>query len=88
MLFGPHALRLLPQDVLTTGWYQTIVMWMQCGFGVMLGTELIWKKLKRSGKALIVTTLTQSLGTFAVVSLAFGIVFALANVPIFLAFVF
>ena len=88
MLFGPHALRLLPQDVLTAGWYQTIVMWMQCGFGVMLGTELIWKKLKRSGKALIVTTLTQSLGTFAVVSLAFGIVFALANVPVFLAFVF
>lgn len=88
MLFGPHALRLLPQDVLTAGWYQTIVMWMQCTFGVMLGTELIWKKLKRSGKALIVTTLTQSLGTFAVVSLAFGIVFALANVPVFLAFVF
>lgn len=88
MLFGPHALRLLPQDVLTAGWYQTIVMWMQCAFGVMLGTELIWKKLKRSGKALIVTTLTQSLGTFAVVSLAFGIVFALANVPVFLAFVF
>ena len=88
MLFGPHALRLLPQDVLTAGWYQTIVMWMQCAFGVMLGTELIWKKLKRSGKSLIVTTLTQSLGTFAVVSLAFGIVFALANVPVFLAFVF
>lgn len=88
MLFGPHALRLLPQDVLTAGWYQTIVMWMQCAFGVMLGTELIWKKLKRSGKALIVTTLTQSLGTFAVVSLAFGIVFALADVPVFLAFVF
>lgn len=88
MLFGPHALRLLPQDVLTAGWYQTIVMWMQCAFGVMLGTELIWKKLKRSGKALIVTTLTQSLGTFAVVSLAFGVVFALANVPVFLAFVF
>ena len=88
MLFGPHALRLLPQDVLTAGWYQTIVMWMQCAFGVMLGTELIWKKLKHSGKALIVTTLTQSLGTFAVVSLALGIVFALANVPVFLAFVF
>lgn len=88
MLFGPHTLRLLPQDVLTAGWYQTIVMWMQCAFGVMLGTELIWKKLKHSGKALIVTTLTQSLGTFAVVSLAFGIVFALANVPVFLAFVF
>ena len=34
MLFGPHALRLLPQDVLTAGWYQTIVMWMQCAASV------------------------------------------------------
>lgn len=63
-------------------------MWMQCAFGVMLGSELIWKRLKRSGKALIVTTLTQSLGTFAFVSIAFGIVFAIVGVPIYPAFVF
>ena len=88
MLLGPHAAGLMPQAVLDAEWYKTIIMWMQCAFGVMLGTELIWKKLKHSGKALIVTTLTQYLGTFAVVSLAFGIVFALANVPVFLAFVF
>ncbi len=88
MLLGPHAVSLLPQDVLSAGWYKTIIMWMQCAFGVMLGSELIWKKLRRSGKALIITTLTQSLGTFAVVSLAFGIVFALTNVPLYLAFVF
>lgn len=88
MLFGPHAIKLLPQEVLSAGWYQTIIIWMQCAFGVMLGSELIWKRLKRSGKALIVTTLTQSLGTFAVVSLAFGIVFAIVGVPVYLAFVF
>ena len=63
-------------------------MWMQCAFGVMLGTELIWKKLRSYGKALVVTTLTQSLGTFAVVSLAFGLVFAIVKVPVYLAFVF
>lgn len=88
MLFGPHALGLLPQSVLDAAWYKTIIMWMQCAFGVMLGSELIWSKLKRSGKALVVTTLTQSLGTFAVVSLAFGIVFAVTDVPVYLAFVF
>lgn len=88
MLLGPHAIGLMPQEVLSMSWYRTIIMWMQCAFGVMLGTELIWKKLKNYGKALVVTTLTQSLGTFAVVSLAFGLIFAFRDVPVWLAFVF
>ena len=88
MLLGPHAVNLMPQSILSAGWYKTIIMWMQCAFGVMLGSELIWSKLKHSGKALVITTLTQSLGTFAVVSLAFGIVFSLTDVPVYLAFVF
>lgn len=88
MIFGPHAVGLLPQKVLEASWYKTIIMWMQCSFGVMLGSELIWKKLKSSGKALIITTLTQSLGTFVTVSLVFGIVFYFTNIPVFLAFVF
>ena len=88
MIFGPHAINLMPQIVLSAGWYKTIIMWMQCAFGVMLGSELIWSKLKTSGKALVLTTLAQSLGTFAVVSLAFGIIFAFTKVPIYLAFVF
>ena len=88
MLLGPHAVNLMPQSILSAGWYKTIIMWMQCAFGVMLGSELIWRKLKHSGKALVITTLTQSLGTFAVVSLAFGIVFSLTGVPVYLAFVF
>lgn len=88
MLLGPHAAGLMPQEILNAVWYKTIIMWMQCAFGVMLGTELIWKKLKSYGKALVVTTLTQSLGTFAVVSLAFGLIFACTGVPVWLAFVF
>ena len=70
MILGPHAIKLMPQSVLNANWYKTIIMWMQCAFGVMLGSELIWNKLKTSGKSLIITTLTQSLGTFAIVSLA------------------
>lgn len=88
MLFGPHAIDLMPQKILDTGWYKIIIMWMQCAFGVMLGSELILKKLRSYGKALVITTLTQSLGTFAVVSLAFGLVFISMDVPIYLAFVF
>lgn len=88
MLLGPHAIGVMPQQVMDAAWYKTIIMWMQCAFGVMLGTELIWTKLKSYGKALVFTTLTQSLGTFTVVSLAFGIIFSFLDIPVYLAFVF
>lgn len=88
MFFGPHALNIISYEVLDTVWYKTIIMWMQCAFGLMLGTELVWKKLKNYGKGLIVTTLTQSLGTFLLVTLVFGIIFGVTGVPIYLAFVF
>lgn len=88
MFLGPHALGLMSQSVLDAGWYKTVIMWMQCAFGLMLGTELVWKKLKSYGKGLVVTTMTQSLGTFFFVTLVFAIVFLIADVPVYLAFVF
>ncbi len=88
MLFGPHAVGLLPQPVLDAEWYKTVILWMQCAFGLMLGTELVWSKLKSYGKGLVVTTLTQSLGTFSFVSLVFGAVFFFTGVPVYLALVF
>lgn len=87
MLLGPHALGLLPQSILDTSWYKTVIMWMQCAFGLMLGTELVWKELKSFGKGLIVTTLTQSLGTFALVTLVFAVVFLATGIPFYLAFI-
>ena len=88
MIFGPHAVGLMPQSVIDAQWYKLIITWMQCAFGIMLGTELIWKKIKSYGRALIVTTLTQSLGTFLLVSLVFAVIFYFANIPIYLAFAF
>ena len=88
MLLGPHALGLLPQSMLDAAWYKLTITWMQCAFGLMLGTELVWRKIKSYGRALVVTTLTQSLGTFAVVSLVFAIVFFLEGVPLYLALAF
>ena len=88
MVLGPHALSLMSQEILDAAWYQTIVHVLECGVGLMIGTELVWNKIKRSGKAIVITTLTQSLGTFAVVSLVFGIVFFFAGIPLYLAFIF
>ena len=89
--FGPHALNLLPQKLLDTALYQTVIIWMQCSFGLMLGTELVWRRVKKYGRALMITTLTQSLGTFPVPPVVFrnGLPFCLSScIPIYLAFAF
>ncbi|HCQ90393.1 MAG TPA: potassium transporter [Clostridium sp.] len=88
MILGPHALALVNDAVLNAQWYQTVVHILECAVGLLIGTELVWKKIKKSGKQIIVTTLTQSLGTFFVVSLVFGIVFYVTGVPLYLAVIF
>ncbi|MBS4803613.1 MAG: cation:proton antiporter [Clostridium sp.] len=88
MILGPHALSLLDNSILEAGWYENIVRILECVVGLMIGTELVWGKIKKSGKSIIVTTLTQSLGTFALVTAVFGIVFYFVDIPIYLAFIF
>lgn len=88
MAMGPHALSVINQPILDAAWYNAVVHILECAVGLMIGTELVWNKLRRSGKAIIITTLTQSLGTFLVVSLVFGIVFHFCGLPLYLAFLF
>lgn len=88
MILGPHAVRLVSQPILDAAWYQTAMHILECTVGLMLGTELVWKKIKKSGKSIVVTTLTQSLGTFLVVTAVFGIVFYMEGIPLYLACLF
>lgn len=88
MLLGPHAFSFMSQEILDAQWYQILVHILECAVGLMIGTELVWKKIKKSGKSIIITTLTQSLGTFLVVSAVFGIVFYIADIPLYLSFIF
>ncbi|MGI6205300.1 MAG: cation:proton antiporter [Anaerovoracaceae bacterium] len=88
MVLGPYALGLMTQKLLDSSWYTVAQDIMNTAVGFMLGTELIWKKLKKYGKALITTTLTQSLGTFAVVSAVFSVIFAIQGIPAWLGFAF
>lgn len=88
IVVGPHSFSLISDDLINLSAYQTIIHILECAVGFMIGTELVWKKIRSYGKALIITTLTQSLGTFAVVSLAFYITFSFINVPTYLAFIF
>lgn len=88
MILGSHAVSLMNQQILDARWYQTMVHILECAVGLMIGTELVWNKIKRSGKAIVITTFTQSVGTFLFVSLVFGIVFYFQEIPLYLAFLF
>ncbi|MEF9942486.1 MAG: cation:proton antiporter [Lachnospiraceae bacterium] len=88
MILGPHALKLMNEGLLDSSWYQTGVHIMECAVGLMIGTELVWKKIKKSGTQIMITTLTQSLGTFFLVTLVFGIIFYVTGVPLYLAAIF
>ena len=88
MIIGPHAVNLLSDSLLNAGWYTVTESILECTVGLMIGTELIWNQIKQSGKQIVVTTITESLGTFIVVSLVFGVIFYFTGIPIYLAFMF
>ncbi len=88
MAIGPYALNLLSDSVLHAQWFDITESLCESIFGLMIGTELIWSKIKKTGKQIVVTTITESLGTFVIVSLVFGIIFWFVGIPLYLAFIF
>lgn len=88
MMIGPYAFNLLSNSVLDAQWFDVTESLCECVFGLMIGTEMIWSQIKKTGKQIVVTTFTESIGTFVVVSLVFGVLFWLSDIPLYLAFVF
>lgn len=88
MVMGPYAFNVLSESIINNEIYRIVLMVLECSVGLMIGSELVFSKLKKTGVQIIVTTLFQSLTTFAVVTLSFGVVFYFMNIPLFLAVVF
>ncbi|MSS78266.1 transporter [Anaerococcus sp. WCA-380-WT-2B] len=88
MILGPHALSLMNESILEQTWYKVFINILECTAGLMIGTELVFKRIKKYGISIIITTLTQSLGTFLFVSLMFAIIFYMTNIPIYLSIIF
>ena len=88
MALGPNAASLLTQEILDAPAYERLISVLECGMGLMLGTEMVWKRMRRYGKQVLTITLTESLGTFLVVSAASCAIFYLTGVPVFLGLVF
>lgn len=88
MILGPHAFNLINETLLETEWYNVAVHFLECAVGLLIGTELVWGKIKKTGKQIIYMTLIQSLGTFLLVTLVFGVVFYFSGIPLYLAVIF
>ncbi|MGI5893875.1 MAG: cation:proton antiporter [Candidatus Merdivicinus sp.] len=88
MALGPNAIGLLTQEMLDAPVYDTLISFLECGMGLMLGSEMVWRRIRSYGKQIVVITLAQSLMTFVVVSLAFSIIFYFMEIPVFLGLIF
>lgn len=88
IVFGPYLAGIVTLDITESVWYKIIVKLFECFAGVMIGREIVFKKIAKSGKQIIGITFIQSIGTFLFVSAAFAVVFIINNIPVYLAFVF
>ncbi|MGN1042497.1 MAG: cation:proton antiporter, partial [Christensenellales bacterium] len=88
IVFGPYLVQIVTLEITDKIWYKITIKLFECFAGVMIGKEIAFKKIAASGKQIIGITVFQSLTTFAVVSAAFAIAFAIANIPLYLAFLF
>lgn len=88
IVFGPYLAGVVTLEITNSLWYKIMIKLFECFAGVMIGREIVFKKLAKSGKKIIGITFVQSIGTFLFVSAAFSVVFIITKIPVYLAFVF
>ena len=88
IIFGPYLAGVVTLEITNSLWYKILIKFFECFAGVMIGREIVFKKIASSGKQIIGITFVQSIGTFLVVSAVFSVVFLIADIPVYLAFVF
>lgn len=88
IVFGPYLVKIVTFDITDSLWYKVFIRFFECFAGVMIGREIIFRKIACSGRQIIGITFVQSIGTFLFVSVVFGIVFLFTDTPVYLAFIF
>ena len=68
IVFGPYLTGVVTFEVTDALWYKILIKFFECFAGVLIGREIIFKKIASSGKQIIVITFVQSIGTFLFVS--------------------
>ncbi|MGN0513968.1 MAG: cation:proton antiporter [Lachnospiraceae bacterium] len=88
IVFGPYLAQVVTFEVTDALWYKIFIKFFECFAGVMIGREIIFKKIASSGKQIIGITFIQSIGTFLFVTAVFSVVFCILDIPVYLAFIF
>lgn len=88
IVFGPYLIEIVTLDITNSLWYKIFIKFFECFAGVMIGREIVVKKIAKSGKQIIGITFVQSIGTFLFVSVVFAIVFFIADIPVYLSVIF
>ena len=88
IVFGPYLTEIVTLEITNALWYKIFVKVFECFAGVMIGREIIFKKIAGSGKQIIGITFFQSIGTFLFVSIVFAVAFLIADIPVYVAFIF
>ena len=85
MIIGPHALNWMDSSIMDAQWFHILSNIGEVFVGMLIGTELILKELKKSGKQILIICLFEGITTFIFVSVAF---FIFADIPMSIALVF
>ena len=71
MIIGPHALNWMTQGLLDSNWFHILSNVGEVTAGMLIGTELILREIKKSGKQIVTITIFEGLITFIIVAIAF-----------------
>ncbi|MDU2197722.1 MAG: cation:proton antiporter, partial [Peptostreptococcaceae bacterium] len=85
MIIGPHALNWMDSSIIDAQWFHILSNIGEVFVGMLIGTELILKELKKSGKQILIICLFEGITAFIFVSVAF---FIFADIPMSIALVF
>ncbi len=88
VVFGPYLAGVVSAEIVDAMWYKIAIKVFECFAGVMIGREILFKKLAKTGKQILGITFVQSIGTFLLVSLVFGVLLLCMGIPVYLAFIF
>lgn len=88
IVFGPYLVGIVNESIIDSTYYKITIKVFETLAGVMIGKEIIFKKLASSGKQIVGITFIQSIGTFIVVSSIFALVLYFAKLPLYLSLIF
>ena len=83
IVFGPYLAGVVTLEITDSTWYKVLIKFFECFAGVMIGREIVFKKIARSGRQIIGITFVQSIGTFLFVSAVFALALTAVMMALF-----